>query len=70
MTFASILVRTFDGTVQLIEDVTEVELIPAAHMRFTMQHDGTYPTRLRVEPVRARTKMQVVPIAGRLGTEE
>jgi hypothetical protein len=65
----SVLVRTARGKVQLIQGVVEVELIPADGVKFAMHQDGTYPIRLRVEPVRARLKAQVVPIAGKVGTE-
>jgi hypothetical protein len=64
----SVLVRTANG-VQLIEGVTEIELIPARGMKFVAYRENGYPMRLRVE-AKTRLKTQVVPIAGKLGTEE
>jgi hypothetical protein len=69
-----VLERTANKAVQLIEDVTELELIPAPGMKFSVETGDrrripTFPVRLCVEPLRAQRKAQIVPIAGKVGTD-
>jgi hypothetical protein len=64
----TVLLRMANGKVLTLEDVVEVELIPAAGMKFNPHQDGMYPMRYCVGPVKAQRKTQVVPITGKVGT--
>jgi hypothetical protein len=69
-----VLVRTANRAVQMIEDVTELELIPADGTKFRLETGDrrrvpSYPVRLCVEPLRAQRKAQIVPVAGKVGTD-
>ena len=69
---STVLVRTGNRTI-VLEDVHEVELIPARGHKFQRETQLGYPDVMRVVWKRARpkshTRLQLVPIEGKTGDD-